>query len=92
MLAHPDNDHWSAWREAVNRTGYNMALAHASRVLQEIESLSPSAFESFTANLYRTHVGTIYNREGFLEVSLSSQGWDAEELNDYRKMTDSEAA
>lgn len=51
-----------------------------------------SAFESFTANLYRTHVGTIYNREGFLEVSLSPQGWDAEELNDYRQMIDSDAA
>lgn len=71
MLHHPDNDHWDAWRESVRRTGYNMALAHASRVLQEIESLSPAAFESFTANLYRTHVGTIYNRDGFLEITFT---------------------
>jgi hypothetical protein len=52
-LHHPDNDHWHEWREAVNRTGYNMALANASRALQELESFTPAAFESFTANLYR---------------------------------------
>ena len=52
-LHHPDNDHWNEWREAVNRTGYNMALANASRALQELESFTPAAFESFTANLYR---------------------------------------
>ena len=53
MLHHPDNDHWAEWREAVKRTGYNMALANASRFLQEIESFTPQAFEDYTASLYR---------------------------------------
>ena len=59
MLHHPDNDHWHEWREAVKRTGYNMALANASLALQELESFTPAAFESFTANLYRDVVSTL---------------------------------
>jgi hypothetical protein len=47
------NDHWTEWREAVKRTGYNFALAHAARALLELETLTPQAWESFTANLYR---------------------------------------
>ena len=52
-LNHPDNDHWREWREAVKRTGYTEQLAHAARVLQELDSLTPAAFESYCANLYR---------------------------------------
>lgn len=52
MLNHPDNDHWKEWRDAVARHGYSLELARASRVLRELESLTPEAFESFTANLY----------------------------------------
>ena len=69
MLTHSDNDHWREWREAVKRTGYNPALAHAARVLQELESLTLSAFENCTANLYRTEVGSMMNRDGFIEVT-----------------------
>ena len=54
MLHHPENTHWQEWREAVKRTGYNLQLATASRVLMEIESLTPQAFESYCANLYRS--------------------------------------
>jgi len=53
LMQHPDNDHWREWREAVKRTGYNLALANASRFLQELESFTPQAFESYCANLYR---------------------------------------
>ena len=53
MLRHADNDHWAEWREAVNQTGYNVQLAYAARVLLELDTLTPAAFESFTANLYR---------------------------------------
>lgn len=53
MLHYPDNDHWHEWREAVKRTGYNLELARAARIILELESLTPAAFESFTANLYR---------------------------------------
>ena len=52
-LSHPDNDHWAEWREAVRRTGYNFALANAARFLLELDTMSPDAFESVTANLYR---------------------------------------
>ena len=52
-LLHPENDHWAEWREAVKRTGYSFNLAHAARALQELDTLTPAAFESFTANLYR---------------------------------------
>ena len=69
MLTHPDNDHWREWREAVKRTGYNESLSRAARVLQELESLTPAAFESYTANLYRTEVGSMMNLDGFLEVT-----------------------
>jgi hypothetical protein len=53
FLHHHDNDHWREWREAVERTGYTESLSRAARVLLELENLSPSAFESFTANLYQ---------------------------------------
>jgi hypothetical protein len=53
LLEHPDNDHWLAWREAVARTGYTIALENASRMLQDIERLSPEQFEAFTANICR---------------------------------------
>jgi hypothetical protein len=49
----PVNDHWQEWRKAVQRTGYNFTLAKASRMLIELNALTPQAFESFTANLYR---------------------------------------
>jgi hypothetical protein len=52
-LRHPENDHWGAWRVAANRDGYNEQLSHASRVLRELESMTPECFESYSANLYR---------------------------------------
>ena len=52
-LHHPENDHWQEWREAVKRTGFNEQLANAARFLRDAEGLSPAAFESATANLYR---------------------------------------
>ena len=48
----PIDDHWQVWREAVARTGYTIALENASRMLQDIERLSPEQFEAFTANIY----------------------------------------
>ena len=52
MLHHPDNDHRREWREAVKRTGYTKQLSCAARVLLELESFTPQAFESYCANLY----------------------------------------
>jgi hypothetical protein len=52
FLYHPDNDHWREWREAVKRTGYTKQLSCAARVLLELESFTPQAFESYCANLY----------------------------------------
>jgi len=53
MLTHPDNDHWHEWRESVKRTGYTEQLSCAAKVLIELETLTPQAFESYCANLYR---------------------------------------
>jgi hypothetical protein len=53
MLQHPENEHWQEWRKAVEKTGYNLQLSHASKCLRELEKLTPSAFESYTANLYQ---------------------------------------
>ena len=52
-MQHPDNDHWREWREAVKRTGYTKQLSCAARVLIELETMTPQAFESYCANLYR---------------------------------------
>jgi hypothetical protein len=52
-LWHVDNDHWAVWREAANRYGFNNELAKAARVLEEMESMTPECFESYSANLYR---------------------------------------
>jgi hypothetical protein len=45
MLHHPGNDHWHEWREAVKSTGYTPQLAHAARVLLELETWTVSEFD-----------------------------------------------
>ena len=39
------NTHWNEWRAAVERTGYTPALAHASRILEELDSMAPESVE-----------------------------------------------
>jgi hypothetical protein len=37
--------HWSAWRKAVQRTGYNSALKHAAFIIEQLDTMTPEQVE-----------------------------------------------